>query len=338
MTTTKTLPEEIEEVLGWLSESGPLLPTMDEKIGMLRARIARALSSPEDAREKALEEAARWFEAEAGRAPESRYAWAGNGYEIAARVRALASPSRSPETTPAEAEARARHLYQGACPDEVNGWASRDPACPACRWLDRAAPETTEGPAPTCGNCGTIQEDGSGCPLAFVKVPGGFCCNRWTLDPECSPAPSGEGTAAEKLIRDNVDHLAAKRGVKLRTRRATLEELPSLLRAKLKEEVEEYLENPCDEEWADIEEVLDALAKVSPHTGRRDAEAVRDQKRKERGGFIDNVVLITNDAPPASRCPECGHIEGACGPRCRCYATGCAPASDESPTSKEGDR
>ncbi|PZP94150.1 MAG: hypothetical protein DI587_26310 [Variovorax paradoxus] len=30
---------------------------------------------------------------------------------------------------------RAEHIYQGLCPDETTGLASRDPDCPACRAL-----------------------------------------------------------------------------------------------------------------------------------------------------------------------------------------------------------
>lgn len=35
----------------------------------------------------------------------------------------------------AAAQQRAVHIYQGACPDETTGPASRDPECPACRAL-----------------------------------------------------------------------------------------------------------------------------------------------------------------------------------------------------------
>ena len=30
---------------------------------------------------------------------------------------------------------RLTHTYMGDCPDDVNGWESRDPECPACRAL-----------------------------------------------------------------------------------------------------------------------------------------------------------------------------------------------------------
>lgn len=38
----------------------------------------------------------------------------------------------------AVAEDRMPHLYQGRCPDRVEGPESRDPDCPACRALNRA--------------------------------------------------------------------------------------------------------------------------------------------------------------------------------------------------------
>ncbi len=37
-----------------------------------------------------------------------------------------------------------RHLYDGRCPDAVEGWDSRDPGCPHCRDLIRAQ-EVAEG-------------------------------------------------------------------------------------------------------------------------------------------------------------------------------------------------
>ena len=36
-------------------------------------------------------------------------------------------------------EPRKEHDYQGLCPDSVNGWQSRDPACPECQRLVRLA-------------------------------------------------------------------------------------------------------------------------------------------------------------------------------------------------------
>ena len=32
------------------------------------------------------------------------------------------------------------HIYQGLCPDDVSGWGSRDPDCPACSAIARAQP------------------------------------------------------------------------------------------------------------------------------------------------------------------------------------------------------
>ena len=36
---------------------------------------------------------------------------------------------------------RLTHTYMGDCPDEVNGWESRDPECPACRALVEVVPD-----------------------------------------------------------------------------------------------------------------------------------------------------------------------------------------------------
>lgn len=40
------------------------------------------------------------------------------------------------------------HIYQGLCPDETTGAASRDPECPACRALDAASSSARHYPLP----------------------------------------------------------------------------------------------------------------------------------------------------------------------------------------------
>ena len=37
------------------------------------------------------------------------------------------------------------HVYEGSCPDVVEGPEPRDPGCPVCQWLDRVDPLLAEG-------------------------------------------------------------------------------------------------------------------------------------------------------------------------------------------------
>lgn len=54
-----------------------------------------------------------------------------------ADVRAILDESPTELETPADEPIAKRltHTYMGDCPDDVNGWDSRDPECPACRAL-----------------------------------------------------------------------------------------------------------------------------------------------------------------------------------------------------------
>jgi predicted house-cleaning noncanonical NTP pyrophosphatase (MazG superfamily) len=76
------------------------------------------------------------------------------------------------------------------------------------------------------------------------------------------------------------------------------EEYRHLLRAKLVEEVEEFLGSEEPEELADVLEVVFALA---AHLGvdRGQMEKLREAKALARGGFADRVVWSGNQ-PAAS--------------------------------------
>ena len=62
-----------------------------------------------------------------------------------------------------------------------------------------------------------------------------------------------------KLIRDNIPIMMELQDKKFKLHEATEEEYQQKLQEKLLEEVTEFLENPCIEELADIQEVLNAL-------------------------------------------------------------------------------
>lgn len=94
-----------------------------------------------------------------------------------------------------------------------------------------------------------------------------------------------------KLVRDNVDELVGGPGT------CTYEPLPhdehvKALRAKLAEEVGEYLVDPSLGELADVYEVVAALARIDlgvPYGVLVDAAA---HKREVRGGFSCGLAMM----------------------------------------------
>ena len=77
----------------------------------------------------------------------------------------------------------------------------------------------------------------------------------------------------------------------------TAEEYRASLRAKLREEVQEFLDSDDDpEELADILEVLYALAEDGG-TDRQQLEKLRSAKAEERGAFADRIIWCGNKSP-----------------------------------------
>ena len=92
-----------------------------------------------------------------------------------------------------------------------------------------------------------------------------------------------------KLIRDNIQAIAKKRGEAMNCRIATPEEYRELLRKKLGEEVTEFLGLEEPEELADILEVVRAIAREKGLTMQHILD-LRDKKRKVKGGFDGRLV------------------------------------------------
>ncbi len=88
-----------------------------------------------------------------------------------------------------------------------------------------------------------------------------------------------------KLVRDRIPEIIRSDGRNPITYIASAEEYARRLHEKLQEEVNEYITHPCDEELADILEVMHALSDM------KEVERVRQEKRAARGGFDDHIVL-----------------------------------------------
>ncbi|MCP2338087.1 nucleoside triphosphate pyrophosphohydrolase [Actinomadura rupiterrae] len=98
------------------------------------------------------------------------------------------------------------------------------------------------------------------------------------------------GQVGEKLVRDRIPEIIRGSGRVPDVRTASVDEYAALLRAKLREEVDEYLADGDPAELADVLEVLHALAGwhgMSPD----ELEDARAAKASERGGFGGRVVL-----------------------------------------------
>jgi len=95
-----------------------------------------------------------------------------------------------------------------------------------------------------------------------------------------------------KLVRDKIPLIMTKEGKKFKTHIATDEEYRKKLKDKLLEEVNEFLEDPCLEELADIAEVFGALIPALGYTFDQLETEVNKKKRK-KGAFRKRVILET---------------------------------------------
>ena len=94
----------------------------------------------------------------------------------------------------------------------------------------------------------------------------------------------------DKLVRDKIPEIIknSNRIPKSRILEEDEEYMQYLIR-KLQEEIQEFMENPCVEELADIKEVIDSLSSIRKF---QDVDSIQVKKRMERGGF-DGRILLT---------------------------------------------
>lgn len=97
-------------------------------------------------------------------------------------------------------------------------------------------------------------------------------------------------TQYNKLVRDLIPEIIAKKGGVSKTHIAEGEEFWAKLKEKLGEEVAEFLESESAEEIADILEVLDAILEYKGFD-KEEIAAVQKKKREERGGFKKKIIL-----------------------------------------------
>lgn len=93
-----------------------------------------------------------------------------------------------------------------------------------------------------------------------------------------------------KLVRDKIPEIIRAYGTECETIVAEGKEKYELLEKKLMEEVNEFLEDKNLEELADVMEVLFGLANELGYS-EEDLIRNREDKKRERGGFKDGIVL-----------------------------------------------
>lgn len=93
-----------------------------------------------------------------------------------------------------------------------------------------------------------------------------------------------------KLVRDKIPEIMKAKQQEVHMHIATEEEYKKFLNAKLREEVAEYLADGNPEELADIIEVIYTLARQKSITPEQ-LEQKRKEKRAERGGFDQHIIL-----------------------------------------------
>ncbi|TWD82019.1 putative house-cleaning noncanonical NTP pyrophosphatase (MazG superfamily) [Kribbella amoyensis] len=99
-------------------------------------------------------------------------------------------------------------------------------------------------------------------------------------------------TSDGKLVRDRIPEIVRAHGEEPNTYQAGPDEYRRRLRAKLTEEVGEFLEagqEQAIEELADVLEVVYALA-ADLGVDRVRLEQVREEKAEQRGGFTERIV------------------------------------------------
>jgi predicted house-cleaning noncanonical NTP pyrophosphatase (MazG superfamily) len=113
-----------------------------------------------------------------------------------------------------------------------------------------------------------------------------------------------------KLVRDEIQNVPNVVGSEVKVWAVGQTTHVELLKAKLLEEVGEYLLAPSVEELADIMEVVEALGRV--HHGRTWSQLRSRQhtKRKERGGFLGGSVMYAECAQPKDHTPPYQGVAG----------------------------
>jgi predicted house-cleaning noncanonical NTP pyrophosphatase (MazG superfamily) len=93
-----------------------------------------------------------------------------------------------------------------------------------------------------------------------------------------------------KLVRDKIPDYIRKKGDTPITHIANEAEYWQKLKEKLTEEIEEFNKDENAEEYADILEVIEAIADYKKFN-KEEVQRIKLKKVEERGGFKDKIIL-----------------------------------------------
>ena len=94
----------------------------------------------------------------------------------------------------------------------------------------------------------------------------------------------------DKLVRDKIPEIIKKKELTPVTHIAEDKEYWKKIKEKLREEVDEFLNESNKEELSDILEVIYAICKFK-NFDKEELEDIRKKKVEERGGFKDKIIL-----------------------------------------------
>lgn len=93
-----------------------------------------------------------------------------------------------------------------------------------------------------------------------------------------------------KLVRDKIPEIIRQKGGEAITHIAADAEYWEKLKEKLAEEISEFIKDESPEEFADLSEVIDALADYKKFD-RITIEEIKTKKAEERGRFRERIIL-----------------------------------------------
>lgn len=94
----------------------------------------------------------------------------------------------------------------------------------------------------------------------------------------------------DKLVRDKIPKIMGSKGVTFKVHIVNPDEHECYLNKKLQEEFDEFKQDPCAEEMADIMEVLNAMC-LFYKLDFEDVLKTKSKKREEKGAFEKGIIL-----------------------------------------------